>query len=251
MTAPPRPDAPGSDNAEPAIDLADLTFAWRRGLKVLDIPAFRLARGERLFLRGPSGSGKSTLLSLIAGVTAPQSGRVGVLGADMAKLSPARRDALRGERIGVIFQMFNLAPYLTVLENVLLPSQFSSARRARIRTMGRSPREEAMRLIERLGLPAQQLGRRRASDLSVGQQQRVAAARALLGAPDLILADEPTSALDTEARQAFISLLLEECRERGSTLLFVSHDMALAGSFDRTVDLRDINRAHLPAPGAA
>jgi putative ABC transport system ATP-binding protein len=226
---------------DPAIDISGLRFAWRRKTPVLSIDSFQLKRGERVFLRGPSGSGKSTLLSLIAGVTAPQDGTVRVLGRDMGKLAPARRDALRGEAIGVVFQMFNLAPYLSVIENVLLPARFSHARRARIRAMGRSDREEAMRLLDRLGLGGHQLAGRRASDLSVGQQQRVAAARALLGGPDLILADEPTSALDTEARQAFIDLLLEECRERGSSLLFVSHDMALAGSFDRTVDLRAIN----------
>jgi putative ABC transport system ATP-binding protein len=241
---------PETDNAA-AVEIAGLTYAWRRGAPVLDIPTFQLRSGERVFLRGPSGSGKSTLLSLISGVSAPQQGRLEVLGRYMGNLSSARRDALRGERIGVIFQMFNLAPYLSVLDNVLLPAQFSKARRARIRAMGRSDREEAARLLERLGLPGRQMSSRKASELSVGQQQRVAAARALLGGPDLILADEPTSALDTEARQAFIDLLLEECRERGSSLLFVSHDLALAQSFDRSVDLRSLNRANPSGQGAA
>ena len=228
--------------AASAITIRNLAFGWRRDRTDIDIAAFDLGAGERVFLRGPSGSGKSTLLSLIGGVITPRSGRIEVLGTDMAKLSAAGRDAVRASRMGVVFQMFNLVPYLTVEENVLLPCRFSSARRKRIASAGSTPAREAARLLERLGLPAD-IARRRASDLSVGQQQRVAVARALIGSPELILADEPTSALDTDAREAFIQLLIEECGRSGSSLLFVSHDLSLAAHFDRTADLPALNGA--------
>ncbi len=236
--------------ARPAILLRDLTFGWRRDRTDIDIAEFSLAAGERVFLRGPSGSGKSTLLSLIGGVITPRAGRIEVLGTDMAKLSAAARDAVRAARMGVVFQMFNLVPYLSVEDKVLLPCRFSAERRKRIAAAGSTPAQDVQRLLERLGLgPA--IASRRASDLSVGQQQRVAVARALIGAPELILADEPTSALDTDAREAFIDLLIEECARRNSSLLFVSHDLSLADRFDRTADLPALNRAAHPAQGAA
>lgn len=204
---------------------------------------FHLARGERVFLRGPSGSGKSTLLSLIAGVANAQTGQLLVLGEDLNGLSPARRDAFRADRMGVVFQMFNLVPYLSVLDNAVLTLRFSAVRRRRAQATGGSPAAEARRLLSRLGLDGDNVAVRRATDLSVGQQQRVAVARALIGAPDLILADEPTSALDADARSAFIDLLLQECAKNGSSLLFVSHDTSLAAHFDRAVDLAAINAA--------
>jgi putative ABC transport system ATP-binding protein len=236
----------------PAIRLETLTFGWRPGLTTLDIPAFEVGAGERVFLRGPSGSGKSTLLSLVSGVLTARSGRVSVLGQELGKLSASKRDALRGSQLGVIFQMFNLAPYLSVLENVALPCRFSAERRARTLRLGGSVEAEARRLLARLGLGDAALLSRKPADLSVGQQQRVAAARALIGAPGLILADEPTSALDTDARGAFIDLLSEECAARSAALLFVSHDMSLASRFDRAEDLRTLNRAaQAPTPQAA
>ncbi len=226
--------------ATPAIELTDLQFAFRNGAAVLDVAAFALKPGERLFLRGASGSGKSTLLSLIAGVLAPQAGHLNVLGQDMRALSEPARDRLRAQDMGVIFQMFNLVPYLSVTENVTLPLRFSRPRAARL---SEKPEAEARRLLARLGLDDASLLKRRVSELSTGQQQRVAAARALIGAPRLILADEPTSALDTDARDKFIDLLKEEVTASGASLLFVSHDGALAKLFDRAVDLSAINRA--------
>ncbi len=228
----------------PVIDIEGLTFAWKQGPQVLDIAAFRVEAGERVFLRGPSGSGKSTLLGLIAGVLAPQAGRVRVLGEDMGALSPSRRDRLRADHVGVIFQMFNLVPYLSVTGNVLLPLRFSPARR---KAAGGDATSEAHRLLARLGLEDPSLLNRRVSDLSVGQQQRVAAARALIGAPKLIIADEPTSALDADARDRFIALLSEEVTRSGASLLFVSHDASLAPLFTRAVDLAAINRAGVRA----
>lgn len=226
--------------SEPAVDIRDLRFAYDGGPPLLDVPAFTLARGERLFLRGPSGSGKSTLLGLIAGVLQAQSGSVTVLGHEMGQLSGARRDKIRADHLGVIFQMFNLVPYLSVTANAALPCRFSSARR---KAVGGDIAEEAARLLARLGLDDPVLLKRRVVDLSVGQQQRVAAARALIGGPDIVIADEPTSALDADARDRFVSLLSEEAARTGAALLFVSHDAGLASQFDRAVDLVDINRA--------
>ncbi|MEH6809510.1 MAG: ABC transporter ATP-binding protein [Hyphomonas oceanitis] len=227
-----------------AIQIDGLRFAWKGNAPVLDVPAFTLARGERLFLRGPSGSGKSTLLGVIAGVLEADAGKVSVLGQDLASLSSSARDRMRADHLGVIFQMFNLVPYLSVVGNVTLPLKFSAARR---KAVGGDAEEEAKRLLGRLGLTDETLLERRVSDLSVGQQQRVAAARALIGAPEIVIADEPTSALDADARDRFITLLSEEAARTGAALLFVSHDASLARLFDRAVDLAEINRAGVKA----
>ncbi|KCZ63375.1 hypothetical protein L53_08895 [Hyphomonas sp. L-53-1-40] len=230
--------------AEPVVSVSNLRFAWMPGNEVLDISDFQLRAGERLFLRGASGSGKSTLLGIIAGVLEADSGEVIVLGQDLATLKPAVRDRLRADHLGVIFQMFNLVPYLSVIGNVTLPLRFSPKRRAAI---SGSEDDEARRLLSRLGLTDETLLARRVSDLSVGQQQRVAAARALIGGPEIVIADEPTSALDADARDQFIDLLSEEARRTGAALLFVSHDAGLATHFDRAVDLGEINRAGVSA----
>lgn len=226
------------------VAISDLHFAWTPGTDVLDIAEFRLEAGERLFLRGASGSGKSTLLGIIAGVLEARSGAVRVLGKDLAKLRPAARDRIRADHLGVIFQMFNLVPYLSVVGNVTLPLRFSKTRRAAVQG---AEEDEARRLLARLGLEDDGLLSRRVSDLSVGQQQRVAAARALIGGPEIVIADEPTSALDANARDRFIELLSEEARRTGAALLFVSHDAGLAPHFDRALDLGDINRAGVTA----
>jgi putative ABC transport system ATP-binding protein len=206
---------------------------------VVDLKSFSLARGERVFLCGPSGSGKSTLLSLIAGILTPQQGAVSVLGTDMRGLSAAARDQFRADHIGYIFQMFNLIPYLSVIENVWLPCRFSERRRARATRADASVEAEAARLLERLDMDAQGLLHRRVTELSVGQQQRVAAARALIGAPELVLADEPTSSLDADRRAAFLELLFHQCEREQTALIFASHDGSLAPLFDRTIELAD------------
>mgnify|MGYP000256417478 FL=1 len=224
--------------AEPIVSISNLSFAWTPGNEVLDISDFQLKAGERLFLRGASGSGKSTLLGIIAGVLEAGSGEVIVLGQDLATLEPAARDRLRADHLGVIFQMFNLVPYLSVIGNVTLPLRFSPKRRAAING---NEDDEARRLLSRLGLTDETLLTRRVSDLSVGQQQRVAAARALIGGPEIVIADEPTSALDADARDQFIDLLSEEARRTGAALLFVSHDAGLATHFDRAVESGEIN----------
>jgi putative ABC transport system ATP-binding protein len=227
-----------------AVALDGLCFRWaRRQPLVLDIPAFRIETGERVYLKGPSGSGKTTLLNLLGGIGLPEQGRVEVLGTDLAGLSGSARDAFRADHIGFIFQMFNLVPYLTAIENVLLPCRFSMTRRNRVLRNGSSLESEAQRLLTHMELHEDALTGRNVTELSVGQQQRVAAARALIGGPALVIADEPTSALDTETRLRFLELVFQEVETNGATLLFVSHDPTLEPAFQRTVSLPEINRA--------
>jgi putative ABC transport system ATP-binding protein len=226
------------------IHLSNVHFCWRKeNLPVLDIPAFDITDGERVFLVGPSGSGKTTLLNLLGGVVLPESGAVRIMDTDIVDLSSAERDAFRADHIGFIFQLFNLMPYLSAVENVMLACRFSPRRRRRILEQSTTIDAEAKRLLGRMGLDADTLADRPAARLSTGQQQRVAAARALIGMPDLIIADEPTSSLDEDVRQSFLDLLFQEVATTGSTVLFVSHDTRLAASFDRVVALGDINRA--------
>jgi putative ABC transport system ATP-binding protein len=216
----------------PAVALEAVCFGWAgNGTPDLEIENLQIAPGERLFVEGPSGSGKSTLLGLLAGVTTPQEGSVTILGETISGMGAARRDHFRADHIGYLFQMFNLIPYLTVTENVTLPLRFSALRSGRVA----NPDEEAKRLLEHLGMG--DYLHRPVTKLSVGQQQRVAAARALIGAPEIILADEPTSSLDAGHSEGFIKLLFEECRKAGTTLVFVSHDRALGKLFDRRVVL--------------
>ena len=233
------------------VDVADVRFAWP-GSAAVALPPLRLARGERVFLRGPSGSGKSTLLNLLAGVLRAQAGSVRVLGHDLSQLPGAARDRFRADHIGIVFQLFNLIPYLSMVENVCLPCRFSALRRSRALRTSPDVASEARRLLGELDLPAP-LQQRAVTALSVGQQQRVAAARALIGAPELLLADEPTSALDADRRAGFLDLLFRQCEREGTTLLFASHDGALAACFDRCVDLADhgVGRSGTEAAGLA
>ena len=226
----------------PAIEVQGLRYAWPGQPPLLDLPELRIARGEKLFLHGPSGSGKSTLLALLGGVRQADAGVLRILGTSLAALGGARRDRFRADHIGFVFQLFNLLPYLDVRGNVLLPCRFSRSRAARARARHGSLPAHADALLEALDLPAA-LRTRRVDALSVGQQQRVAVARALAGAPELVICDEPTSALDTDTRQRFIDLLFQCVHEAGSTLVFVSHDRDLAARFDRTLGLTDLNQA--------
>ncbi|HOA94523.1 MAG TPA: ABC transporter ATP-binding protein [Quisquiliibacterium sp.] len=223
-----------------------LAYAWPGAqAPCLRIDALEIARGERVFLHGPSGSGKSTLLGLIGLVLRPGAGTITLAGQDTGRLSGTARDRMRADHIGVIFQQFNLIPYLSVLDNVLLACRFSARRRAQLQDAGSTPTGEAARLLRQLDL-ATDHWTRPAARLSVGQQQRVAMARALIGGPELILADEPTSALDAPRQQAFLELLLGECTARGTTLVFASHDRSLARLLDRELDLAALNRAADP-----
>ncbi len=226
-------------SAEAAVACRALRFAYGNGPEVLDIPALDVGRGESVFLYGPSGSGKTTLLGVLAGVLRPSAGEVRVLGTDLARLSAGARDAFRAEHIGYVFQMFNLIPYLSVRENITLPCRLNAARRARL---GGESLDRAAHAIA-AELQIEDLLDRPVTDLSVGQQQRVAAARSLIGHPELIIADEPTSALDTDRREAFLKLLFASCARAQATLVFVSHDLTLKPLFSRVLDLTELNRA--------
>jgi putative ABC transport system ATP-binding protein len=227
----------------PLLSIDDLSFSWRLQRPLLEIEHLELAAGETLFLRGPSGSGKSTLLNLVGGVLTPQRGSIRVLGHALEMLSAARRDRLRADHVGFIFQQFNLLPYFDAIDNVALACRFSRRRSERA---GGDCRGQACALLQRLQLDPATLAGRPAAELSVGQQQRVAAARALIGAPELVIADEPTSALDADTRDGFLALLFDECRRANAALLFVSHDRALEARFDRSVDLDQLNRVRSP-----
>ena len=239
--------APATPLATPlAIALEEVQYAWPGQPPVLSISRLQISAGERVFLRGPSGSGKSTLLGLVGGVLLPAGGTVQLFGERIDRMSASARDHFRADHLGFIFQWFNLVPYLSVLDNVLLPTLFSALRKQRA---GANPTSEAKRLLAALGLAGEDLWQRPVTALSIGQQQRVAAARALLGRPRLIIADEPTSALDHDARSAFLELLLREAAAAEATLLFVSHDTALAPLFSRTLTLSELNRVTVPAEG--
>lgn len=212
-----------------AIALVDVQFRWQKHLPaVLQIPSFHVERGQRIFLYGPSGSGKTTLLNLLTGINTPQRGSVYVLGQPLHRLSGRRRDRFRARHIGIIFQQFNLIPYLSVNDNVNLARQLAG------NTAGT---DERPALLRSLGLE-EALWQRPAHALSVGQQQRVAVARALINRPELLIADEPTSALDSDHRDDFLHLLMAAAAERGSTIIFVSHDRALQHEFDEQLDIR-------------
>ena len=229
--------------------ISQLHFAWP-GMQhdCLAIEQLAVAAGQSCFLHGPSGCGKSTLLGLMAGVLLPRSGEVRVMGSAWSALSAARRDAFRADHVGYLFQQFNLLPYLSLRDNVLLPCRFSARRRARATERHGSVEAAALALLAQMELP-ESAWLRPASQVSVGQQQRVAAARALIGEPELVIADEPTSALDAALRNSFMDLLLGHCRTAGSALVFVSHDERLAERFDLTLSLPQLNRAHASAPG--
>lgn len=220
-----------------AISIDQLRYQWsgQSGL-LLDIPHLSLTQGDTLFVQGGSGSGKSTLLNLIAGVLTPSSGEIRLLEQPFSSRNGRFRDRFRADHIGFIFQQFNLIPYLSVIDNVILSCRFSTRRRLQIQTQFDHVEEGARYWLERLNLPAN-LWHQPATRLSVGQQQRVAAARALMGAPELIIADEPTSALDQDNVDNFMRILTEQCQAINSSLIFVSHDRQLASWFPQKLSL--------------
>lgn len=235
MNSQPLPTA----NTLPIINLTDVQFQWPNNPQpTLDIEALTVMTQEHLFIKGPSGCGKSTLLSLLTGINTATQGHVQLLGQDLAQLKPRQRDKFRADNIGYIFQQFNLLPYLSVIDNVILPCQFSAQRRANV---SGELSQRATQLLTQLKL-SESLLNKPVTELSIGQQQRVAAARALIGEPALLIADEPTSALDYDNRSAFIELLLNEANRVGTTLVFVSHDPTLEKLFERSVYLPSLNK---------
>lgn len=223
------------------ISVSDFSFVWPgSNTAALQNASLDVAAGERVMLRGPSGSGKSTLLAAISGVIDIPIGAVAVAGHDIGALPASKRDRFRADHMGLIFQVFNLVPWLSAVDNILLPCRFSKRRRERVTG---SLDKDAQRLMDALGLDPQTLGASQASALSVGQQQRVAAARALIGAPEVILADEPTSALDPETKETFMQMLSQQAQESGAALLMVSHDSGLDHHFDRVIHITDLTQA--------
>jgi putative ABC transport system ATP-binding protein len=218
------------------IEVRDLRFRYPQGPEVLDIPEFEVFEKEKVFLYGPSGCGKTTLLEILAGIHSPSSGTVRILSRDLSIMTNSEKDQLRGHSMGFVFQNFNLIPYLSVQENILLPLQLHEQRRSRVADQD----TEVERMLAELGMSHKL--RSPVHQLSVGQQQRVALARALIGGPKLVLADEPTSALDVDHREKFLRLLFKLCDESAATLLFVSHDRTLEKIFDRSLSLEKINR---------
>lgn len=220
----------------PVLELVDVrkSFAMPGGERVdiLDIPSFVLPAGEHCALEGRSGSGKSTLLNVISGIMRPDSGRVVVDRIDVTRLGEPQRDRVRADKLGLVFQQFNLLPGFTALENVLVAMSFGS---------GRPDRRRAAALLEAVGL-GDRLDHRPAA-LSVGQQQRVAVARALANRPRAVLADEPTASIDPAHQQQVIDLLRDTCGEAGVALLVVTHAADVAAQFPRRVRLEDFNRA--------
>ncbi len=216
-------------------EISDLKFKYSDNeTLVLDIPQLNIKQGQSVFMYGPSGSGKSTLLEILAAVAKPQSGTVKILNQDMLRLSNTEKDQFRSQHIGYIFQQFNLVPYLSVEENIILPFLFNKKKQSE---------KIYSRLV--LALNIKNIQHKKVNQLSIGQQQRVAAARALVFQPEVILADEPTSALDFNRRESFIKILFELSAEQNSTLVFVSHDMTLKPLFNTAIDLTAINRTQL------
>ncbi len=199
-------------------------------LPILDIAAFELGPGEQMVLVGPSGCGKSTLLHVIAGISRPDEGHVKIDGWDITLMTEAERDRFRAEKIGYVFQTFNLLPAFTALENVLLGMRFANRRVDRAR---------AKHLLEGVGLGHRMTHRPTA--LSVGEQQRVSVARALANKPKLVLADEPTANVDSGHQRQIIDLLRDRCAEEKVALLIVTHSPAVAQEFDRVDQLEDFN----------
>ncbi|MGY3804843.1 ABC transporter ATP-binding protein [Pigmentibacter ruber] len=223
------------------IDINNLLFSYHKNQKVLDIPKLEIFEKDKIFLYGPSGCGKTTLLSILTGILAANEGSVKVLNHEFVGLKPSLRDQIRGTEMGYIFQLFNLIPYLTVLENILLPCKLNPLRRKN-KTLSEI-KEKCIEIAKNLNIA--QILSKKATEISIGQQQRVAAARALLGDPKIIIADEPTSSLDEENRELFIQHLFEQCNTQNSSLIFVSHDINLKKLFSKQINLPELNKVKI------
>ncbi|MEO0512337.1 MAG: ATP-binding cassette domain-containing protein [Planctomycetota bacterium] len=211
-----------------ALEINGLRFRYRAAAEaVVSIDRFLLGSGEACLLRAGSGRGKSTLLNLVAGLLEPESGVVRVDGIDLFALGPGKRDAFRGSKIGMIFQTLNLLAGFSAAENVMAALMVSGVPRA-------EHRDRAVETLRRLGIETPD---REATALSVGQQQRVAVARAIVTQPVLVLADEPTASLDPENAENALDLIRSACEEAGAALLLTSHDPATARGFERVVSL--------------
>lgn len=226
------------NSVTPAILVESLRFAYSKNKPILDIEHWQLAPSEQVFLYGPSGCGKSTFLSLLCGILLPQQGDIAVLGNNISKLKGSERDRFRAQHIGVVFQQFNLVPYLSVFDNIQLALHFANDS-SKQHSLSVKARIHSM--LDALQLPPACI-EQKANELSMGQQQRVAIARALINQPDVLIVDEPTSALDASAKSAFMQVLTETATQSKAALVFVSHDQSLTPHFERVESLVDINK---------
>ncbi|MCD6433411.1 MAG: ATP-binding cassette domain-containing protein [Sulfurimonas sp.] len=221
------------------IEIDSVIFRYSDDEKnILDIESLCVKEGEHLFLHGKSGSGKTTFLNMLCGIIEPNSGEIKIVTEDITKLSASQKDRFRSDNYGTIFQQFNLLPYLSVEQNIALACQFSKQKSLNVKNV----KEEIRNLLDALDLPLDLLAKS-AMTLSVGQQQRVAVARALIGQPKIIIADEPTSALDSDTKDRFMELLFKQLKVQNSTLVFVSHDKTLSSHFSKVYDFSEINKA--------
>ena len=221
------------------IEIKNLEYRSYNSSFVMKIDHFNLNSGKSLLISGESGSGKTTFLNLLSGTILPQKGEIIILGKSLSEFSSIKKDKIRGDNFGIIFQTFNLLPYLSVEDNVLLGLSFSQLRKSRLKG---SYKEEIEILMSKLSLNYKSLMNRKASELSIGQQQRIAVARALIGNPEIILADEPTSALDAKNKEEFLKLLFQSLDKKRQSLIMVSHDQSLAKNFDLKKSIHDICR---------
>lgn len=225
-----------------ALKIENIHYAYSAKDKpILSIKSWQLSIGERVFLHGDSGSGKTTLINLLCGIALPNNGRITLFNKDINAMSASKRDAFRAQHIGVVFQKFNLIPYLSVLKNIQLAALFAknTSDNKNIKDLN----TRAITLLENLNLPKDILNKQ-VMHLSTGQQQRVAIVRALINHPKLLLVDEPTSALDASARDAFMQALIHLCELTNITLIFISHDLALGNYFKKQIEFSTLNTAY-------
>ena len=227
-------------NDKLAIDIKHLSFAFNDHT-CIEIPSLQVQQGETVLLSGENGSGKTTLLKLLSGLLNADSGEIAVLGENLMSMSHHAKDHFRADFLGHVFQNLNLIPYLTALDNILLPCGFSPRKKQIVLNTGMTPQYEAYQLMAKLKLEDPKRLRSKTDQLSKGLQQRIAIARALLGNPKLILADEPAAAMDSNSQQLVYQLLTEYTKENGLTLICISHNKEASQYFDRQLNMKDIN----------
>ena len=217
-----------------SVKLSNVTYAYPSDPEnvVLQIPKWQITKGDSVFIHGPSGCGKTTLLNLLSGIMVPSTGSIDILDVSINTLSTLQRDRFRANNIGYVFQQFNLIPYLSAVENIQLAQIFRQKKQ-------KKNRGNIENLLSKMNVADSQWYKP-VSHLSVGLQQRIAIARALVNQPDVIIADEPTSSLDTQNRDDFMQLLLSQIKQQQKTLIFVSHDLSLSDYFNRKISFYDM-----------
>ena len=219
------------------ISIDNLKYSYSDGSSFgMNIKSFALKKGERLLIHGESGLGKSTLLNLISGTIQPHSGKINVLGKEISGMTGYSRDKIRGDHFGIVFQTFNLLPYISVEKNIIMGLVFSKRKKEKVDNID----NKIKTLMEGLSLDYNKLKNRNSLELSIGQQQRVAVARALIGDPEIILADEPTSSLDSQNQKIFLDLLFKSLDKKEQGLVMVSHNKDILKNFTRVKNITDI-----------